>query len=146
MPQQITRVSAYALLRQNDHVLLCRTVATDPVCPNQWTLPGGGLDFGESPTAALVREVHEETGLHIRPTRLADIYNLLLDPIVINGEQIALHTIRIIYFADVLGGTLTYEVDGSTDFCEWIPLADVHDRPLFSLAQVGLSLMLQSTL
>lgn len=28
-----------------------------------WELPGGGLEFGESPQEALVREVFEETGL-----------------------------------------------------------------------------------
>lgn len=29
-----------------------------------WELPGGGLDFGESPQGALMREIWEETGLH----------------------------------------------------------------------------------
>jgi len=28
-----------------------------------WTLPGGGVEWGESPSEAVVREVHEETGL-----------------------------------------------------------------------------------
>ena len=31
--------------------------------PGSWTLPGGGLDFGEDPEAGALRELGEETGL-----------------------------------------------------------------------------------
>jgi 8-oxo-dGTP diphosphatase len=34
-----------------------------------WVLPGGGIETGESPEEAVVREVKEETGLHIRIER-----------------------------------------------------------------------------
>lgn len=30
-----------------------------------WVLPGGGIDQGESPEEAAIREVFEETGLHV---------------------------------------------------------------------------------
>ncbi len=35
-----------------------------------WTLPGGWADPGESPSAAVVREITEESGLETRATRL----------------------------------------------------------------------------
>ena len=35
----------------------------------EYQLPGGGIDPGENPIAALHREVYEETGWHIGPPR-----------------------------------------------------------------------------
>lgn len=35
-----------------------------------WTLPGGGVEMGESPLEAIVREVKEETGLEAKVLRL----------------------------------------------------------------------------
>ena len=34
-----------------------------------WSLPGGRIERGESPEEAVVREVHEETGLAVQPVR-----------------------------------------------------------------------------
>lgn len=61
------RLGAYALLPMDDRLLL--TCQYDPEPDIQ--LPGGGIDPGESPTAALHREVLEETGWRIaRPRRV----------------------------------------------------------------------------
>lgn len=40
-----------------------------------WCLPGGGIDEGETPTQAALREVKEETGLDARLTSLVGIYS-----------------------------------------------------------------------
>ena len=40
-----------------------------------WGLPGGLLEPGETPETALVREVQEETGLNVQPTRLIGVYS-----------------------------------------------------------------------
>lgn len=39
-----------------------------------WVLPGGGIEPGESPEAAALREAHEETGLELRLTRKIAFY------------------------------------------------------------------------
>ena len=39
-----------------------------------WSTPGGAIDPGETPADAVVREVWEETGLLVAPTRLVGVY------------------------------------------------------------------------
>lgn len=39
-----------------------------------WSLPGGGVEDGESPVAAAIRETTEEAGFHVRIDHLVGIY------------------------------------------------------------------------
>lgn len=59
------RPGVYAVLRDGDSVLVTHQAAPVP----EFQLPGGGIDPGESPVAALHREVFEETGWKIGPVR-----------------------------------------------------------------------------
>lgn len=61
----LTRLAAYGVISRDERVLLCR-VAAGYLGAGRWTLPGGGLEFGEAPEAAAVRELEEETGLVAR--------------------------------------------------------------------------------
>jgi ADP-ribose pyrophosphatase YjhB (NUDIX family) len=40
-----------------------------------WSLPGGWVDVGESPTEAIAREVLEESGYATRPVKLLGLYD-----------------------------------------------------------------------
>lgn len=42
-----------------------------------WVLPGGGIDLGESPEEAVIREVWEETGLRVNVCRKVGEYTPL---------------------------------------------------------------------
>jgi ADP-ribose pyrophosphatase YjhB (NUDIX family) len=60
---RIQRVAAYNVCLDGEgRLLLCRLSAITEA-PGAWTLPGGGIDFGEHPEAGAIRELREETGL-----------------------------------------------------------------------------------
>ena len=40
----------------------------------EWSLPAGAVEPGESPAAAVVREVGEETGLVVEPERVLGVF------------------------------------------------------------------------
>lgn len=130
-----TRISAYGLILQDAHILLCRISQHLLLDAGYWTLPGGGIDFGEDPAEAMVREVSEETGLTVRPLNVAGIDSLYLE----DAAQ-AFHGIRIIYHTELVGGTLRYEVDGTTDRCAWWSLAEAQRLPLVDLVTAGLKM------
>jgi len=63
-------LGAFAVLFDDQRrVLLCRRRDID-----WWNLPGGGVEPGEMPDEAVIREVREETGLEVEPERLSGIY------------------------------------------------------------------------
>jgi 8-oxo-dGTP diphosphatase len=129
--RQLLRVAAYAVCVRDDEVLLARW--TSPRGP-QWTLPGGGIDHGEDPRDAAVREVDEETGYAARLDAL-----LTVDSLQFVEGSVDHHHVRIIYRATVTGGDLRFEVDGSTDMAAWVPLADVPELTRVDLVDIGLA-------
>jgi 8-oxo-dGTP pyrophosphatase MutT (NUDIX family) len=134
-PAGRTRVAAYALLRDADgRVLLCH-IAPSVGVGDVRTLPGGGLEFGESPAAAVQREVEEETGLVTRVGPLLDVS----DRLFARGEGDPLHAIRIVYRAEIVDGTMRDEPDGSTDMCRWFAPAETAGLHLGELARRALA-------
>ena len=59
-----TRTACRGIVIREGKLLLSYETATD-----QWMLPGGGLEEGETEEACCVREVAEETGVLIHPSQ-----------------------------------------------------------------------------
>ena len=142
-PRRVTRVAAYALCTQGDAILLTRiaqgaTASSDGL----WTLPGGGIEFGEDPRDAALRELTEETGLTGDVVALAGVDSWsghFTDPR--DGVPTDFHAVRILYRVRVTGGELRVETGGSTDDCAWIARADLETVPLVELVRTGARLV-----
>lgn len=133
-PQQ-TRVAAYAMIFEGESMLLCRLSSLIVPWAGHWSLPGGGVEFGESPEQAMVREVEEETGLRVEAQGIAG-----MDSTVDRSGSADRHHIRIIYHARVTGGTLRNELTGSTDLCGWHPVSALAELNLVDLVKAALRL------
>ncbi|MFD4376690.1 NUDIX hydrolase [Streptomyces sp. NPDC058486] len=136
--KQELRVAAYAVVVRDDAILLARWVARDGA--KRWTLPGGGLDHGEEPLEAVVREVAEETGYAVEPTALLGIDSIMRQWIARLGVPGSFQGLGILYEARITGGELRNETGGSTDLAAWHPLDSVPGLPRVELVDIGLDL------
>jgi ADP-ribose pyrophosphatase YjhB (NUDIX family) len=121
---RIRRVGAYGLCRDADgRVLLARNSEASEF-PGLWGLPGGGVEQGEHPDDAVVREFGEETGLRVRAKAL---HAVTADVARLPSSGALEHTDRLIYDVVPDGGSLRNETGGTTDLVEWVT---PDDRPL----------------
>ena len=68
IPDDPGRRGAVAIILRGEKMLVIRR-ARNVVAPLTYCFPGGGIEAGESEAEALVREVREELGVAVRPTR-----------------------------------------------------------------------------
>jgi 8-oxo-dGTP diphosphatase len=61
-----------ALIRRDDRLLMSRRRANQAM-PDLWEFPGGKVEDGEAPTAALAREVREELDCDVEVGRIFEV-------------------------------------------------------------------------
>ncbi len=67
---------------------------------NRWALPGGWADVGEKPSDMVAREVWEESGLKVRPSRIVGVYDANR-----KGRPLEFfHAYKIVFLCDYLEG------------------------------------------
>jgi 8-oxo-dGTP diphosphatase len=99
-----------------------------------WTLPGGGVDYGEQPVEALVREIGEETDLAVLGTPEL----LHARSFVREGPYMGVQLIYAVTLED--GVPRVVDVGGSTLRSAWVALAEVETMPVVDLVRFALNL------
>ncbi|WP_246351520.1 NUDIX hydrolase [Nocardia barduliensis] len=100
-----------------------------------YSIPGGGLEAGETVTEAVVREVREETGIDVQVTNLIEIFSNPDHVIAYDGGEVR-QEFSICFPADPVGGQLRPSPESKevmwvapTDFAKLdIPLDRITDR------------------
>lgn len=128
----VFRPAVYGVIIQDDKILLSKQW-------NGYDFPGGGIEPGERITEALTREVKEETGIEVKPSRILHVSDSFFK-LPYKGTYV--QSIHLYYECEVMGGEL------STDFFddqekqyadqpEWVSLSEVKKIKIYSSGDVS---------
>jgi 8-oxo-dGTP diphosphatase len=124
---KIRRIGAYGVVRDDAGRVLLARGSDRSAFPGIWSLPGGGVEQGEDPAVAVVREVYEETGLTVRVAGLRSVFS---DVTRLPYTELEEHTDRIVYDLAWADGNLRNEEQGTTDLVDWAGPGELDSWPL----------------
>lgn len=116
-------VVAACVVKDNNILLARRHQPSSPQAHLKWELPGGKVDFLETPDEAVVRELREELNIVVRPLRLlphlqSNIYHKL--------DETTVHSIVAAFECVLASGSPSPKPDlTSVTRVRWVPLDDL---------------------
>lgn len=102
------------IFNNKKQIFLLKKSEKDEVNPNTFDIPGGRIIFGEMPEETLIRETKEETGFHIIPITILDVWTFTKDNFQLVG---------ISYLCELIGGEFKLSEEHVDGF--WISYNDV---------------------
>ena len=94
---------------------------------DQWSIPGGHLEWGETLQDAILREVREETGLTVEIVGLIDTVDLIVQD---GAGEVTRHYVLIDFATRAVAGELRAGSDAAE--ARWVPFSALSDYPLWS--------------
>jgi len=112
-------VVAAALVDQNGRILVQKRPAGKPMA-GLWEFPGGKVEIGETPEAALVRELKEELGI--------DVDEADLEPVAFASEALgARHLILLLYVGKKWSGDVR---SAELQDVQWLEIEAIRNLPM----------------
>jgi 8-oxo-dGTP pyrophosphatase MutT (NUDIX family) len=125
------RVAAYAVVESARGVLMSEASELTNA-PGTWALPGGGVDPGEEPVEAVVREVWEEADQRVEVDELVLVQSQHWVGRAPGGRPEDYHAVRLIHRASCVEphDPVVNDVGGTTRSAAWVPVADLASLPM----------------
>ena len=130
-----TRLVVVPIIRDEfERVLLCKMPPDRGVFPNQWGLPGGGIEAGERMNDALAREVREELGISIFEATPLFFKDGLHEKTFLDGSKRPIYMVFLLFECRV---SSTESICLNAEFCEyaWVEPARLSSYELNSATQ-----------
>jgi len=132
-------VGVGAVVLDGNRVLLVRR-GQEPL-KGEWSIPGGGLELGETLEAGVRREVAEETGLEVDVVAVVEV----LDKIVVEGQgkpaagRVRYHYVLVDFLCVSSGGSLRHGTDATE--VRWIAHEELNSHSVYRVAPATLAVI-----
>lgn len=122
-----------AIIKQDQKVLLLRRAGGNPVYQGLYELPGGKVEFGEDPRAAIQREITEETGREVETLQLFDVHSEL-------DVRDVQHQYIVLVFLVSLKPETTIEISTDHDKYAWKKVSEIQLNEVTETTRLALQL------
>jgi len=123
-------VTAFIFNDRNE-VLLLKRSSKEEFLPNYWEMPGGKVEFGETPDEAIAREVFEETNLKIKAIKPYNLFSYV-------SQDEMRHTVDIQYLTKPGSSLSEIEISESHTDKKWTKIKNLNDLKISNLMKTSI--------
>ncbi len=117
---RIQKIGVSAFIFDNNKALIVKRSKNENFLPGYFELPGGIIEFGESPEQALIREIKEELNLNIRIIKPYSTFSY------ISGNQ-QKHTIDIQFIVKIDDDINNLKLSKEHEYFKWIGKEEINN-------------------